>query len=168
MCHCTKWIIRYEHKDIREWIIPEQKMFSCFQFKICHFFPSTVPSPWSWGYNRLESEDNQLQESSIYFSKFSVLISFTSSPQECGYNFMYQSASNSLWRLKRRTWIWLIHIKVCTSKMLFYILKISWGNWSILCVTNTNYHTKLTNAMVMYFSLTLVPLLNITIRIGVT
>ena len=53
-----------------EWLISEQKMFSCFQFKICHFFPSTVPSPWSWGYNRLESEDNELQESSIFFLNF--------------------------------------------------------------------------------------------------
>ena len=103
-----------------------------------------------------------------YFYEFSVLISFTSSPQECGYNFVHQSASSSLWRLKRRTWSRLIHIKVCNSKILLYILKISWGNWSILCVTNTNYHTKVANAMVMYFSLTLVPLLKITIRIGVT
>ena len=106
-----------------------------------------IQSTWEW-------RQSATGKFNIFF-KFSVLISFTSSPQECGYNFMYQSASNSLWRLKRRTWIWLIHIKVCTSKILFYILKISWGNWSILCVTNTNYHTMVANAMAMYFSLTL-------------
>ena len=131
-----------------------------------------IQSTWEWR----QSATGKLN---IFF-KFSVLISFTSSPQECGYNFMYQSASNSLWRLKRRTWIWLIHIKVCTSKILFYILKISWGNWSILCVTNTNYHTKLTNAMVLPTRASVnekyvkrifhwhLPLLNITIRIEVT
>ena len=142
----SKWNIRYEHQD-NHW--PSLAWSDSYLSKKCFLvFSLQYVTCFHQQFLHLEAGDTiDLRVGTIsyrkvqYFYEFSVLISFTSSPQECGYNFVHQSASSSLWRLKRRTWIWLIHIQV-------YIYKVA-------------------DAMVMYLSLTLMPWLNITIRIGV-